>query len=104
MGLFDINPGAQDSLNTPIYYNDATCAPQYSGATPPTPTNPTGTPGNDLQCSRPYFSQFPQYSVIDEAKSNLGSIYNSLQTSLRLQGYPRADRPVRLHLVPCHRL
>ncbi len=80
MGLFDINAGALNSLNTPIYYNDPTCAPQYSGATPT-------TPGNDLQCSRPYFSQFPNFSVIDEAKSNLGSIYNSLQTSLRLQGY-----------------
>jgi hypothetical protein len=80
MGMFDINPGAQNSLNTPIYYDDPTCSPQYSGATP-------STPGNDLQCSRPYFSQFPQYSVIDEAKSNLGSIYNALQTSLRLQGY-----------------
>jgi hypothetical protein len=36
---------------------------------------------------RVYATQFPQYSVIDEAKSNLGSIYNSLQTTLRLQGY-----------------
>jgi hypothetical protein len=80
MGLFDINPGALGALNTPVAYNDPTCAPQYSGATPT-------TPGNDLQCSRPYFGQFPGYSVIDEARSNLGSIYNSLQTSLRLQGY-----------------
>ena len=55
------------------------CSPQYSGA--------RRLPRNDLQCSRPYFSQFPQYSVIDEAKSNLGSIYNALQTALRLQGY-----------------
>jgi hypothetical protein len=37
--------------------------------------------------ARVYAAQFPQYGVIDEAKSNLGSIYNSLQTSLRLQGY-----------------
>jgi hypothetical protein len=83
MGLFDINPGALNSLNTPVLYNDPnypTCTPQYSGATPT-------TPGNYLQCSRPYFNQFPNFSVIDEATSNLGSIYNSLQTSLRLQGY-----------------
>lgn len=36
---------------------------------------------------RPYQSQFPGFSVIDEARSNLGSIYNSLQTSLRVQNY-----------------
>ena len=29
----------------------------------------------------------PNFSVIDEAKSNLGSIYNSLQTSLRIQSW-----------------
>jgi Carboxypeptidase regulatory-like domain/TonB dependent receptor len=60
MGMFDINPGALNSLNISA---DA------------------------LQSSRPYFSQFPNFSVIDETTSNLGSIYNSLQTSLRLQGY-----------------
>jgi len=80
MGLFDINPGALGALNTQVSYTDPTCGPQYSGATPT-------TPGNDLQCSRPYFGQFPGFSVIDAARSNLGSIYNSLQTSLRLQGY-----------------
>ncbi len=80
MGIFDINAGALNSLNTPIAYNDPVCLPQYSGATP-------STPGNNLQCSRPYFNQFPNFSIIDEAKSNLGSIYNSLQTSLRFQNY-----------------
>ncbi|AXC15244.1 Oar protein [Acidisarcina polymorpha] len=80
MGMSDINAGALNSLNVAVPYGSATCAPQYSGATPT-------TPGNDLQCSRPYFSQFPQFSVIDQATSNLGSNYNSLQTSLRLQGY-----------------
>jgi len=80
MGLFDINPGALGALNTPVPYTSATCTPQYSGATPT-------TPGNDLQCSRPYFSQFPNDSVIDSVKSNLGSIYNSLQTTLRVQNY-----------------
>ena len=80
LGLFDINPGALGSLNTPVPYTSTTCAPQYSGATPT-------TPGNDLQCSRPYFSQFPNFSVIDEAESNLESKYNSLQSSLRIQGF-----------------
>jgi hypothetical protein len=60
MGMFDINAGALNSLNISA---DA------------------------LQSSRPYSSQFPNFSVIDETTSNLGSIYNSLQTSLRLQGY-----------------
>jgi Carboxypeptidase regulatory-like domain/TonB dependent receptor len=36
---------------------------------------------------RPYQSQFSNFSVIDEARSNLGSIYNSLQTSLRVQNW-----------------
>jgi hypothetical protein len=40
-----------------------------------------------LQASRPYFSKFPSFGTIDEARSNLGSIYNSLQTSLRLQSW-----------------
>lgn len=80
MGMFDINAGALNSLNTPVSYNDPNCTPQYSGATPT-------TPGNDLQCSRPYFGQFPNFSVIDESTSNLGSVYNALQTSLRLQGF-----------------
>ncbi|MGD0734680.1 MAG: TonB-dependent receptor [Terracidiphilus sp.] len=80
MGLFDINPGAAGSLNTAVPYNSTTCTPAYSGATPT-------SAGTNLQCSRPYFSQFPNFSVIDEAKSNLGSIYNSLQSTLRIQNY-----------------
>ncbi len=80
LGMFDINPGALNSVNNPIAYTDTACPPQYSGAAP-------GTPGNDLQCSRPYFSQFPNFGTIDEARSNLGSDYNSLQTSLRLQSW-----------------
>jgi hypothetical protein len=80
LGLFDINPGALNSVNVPIAYDDATCTPAYSGATPT-------SPGNDLQCSRPYFSKFPNFSVIDEARSNLGSNYNSLQTTLHVQNY-----------------
>ena len=80
LGLFDINPGALGALNTPVGYNSNSCSPLYSGAAP-------GQPGNNLQCSRPYFSKFPNFSVIDEARSNLGSIYNSLQTSLRSQNW-----------------
>lgn len=80
LGLFDINPGALNSLNVSVPYSSTSCLPQYSGATP-------STPGNNLQCSRPYFSQFPNFGVIDEARSNLGSNYNSLQASLRLQNW-----------------
>jgi len=58
MGLFDINPAQP------------------------------GTAGLDNpNLTRPYYSQFPNFTVIDEAKSNLGSIYNSLQTSLRIQSW-----------------
>jgi hypothetical protein len=39
------------------------------------------------QTSRPYYSQFPNFGSIYEEKSNLGSIYHSLQTSLRLQNW-----------------
>lgn len=59
MGLFDINPAAPGSASL-----------------------------SDPNVTRPYYAQFGDaYSVIDEARSNLGSIYNSLQTSLRFQGY-----------------
>lgn len=44
-----------------------------------------GSGGDDT--TRPYYGQFPQFSVIDEAKSNLGSNYSSLQTTLRLQSW-----------------
>jgi hypothetical protein len=37
--------------------------------------------------TRPYYSQFPQFSVIDSERSNLGSNYNSFQTTLRLQNW-----------------
>jgi hypothetical protein len=87
LGLFDINPGALGALNTPVPYNSTTCPPQYSGATAPSSSNPLGVPGNALQCSRPYFSQFPNFGVIAEERSNLGSIYHSMQTSLRAQNW-----------------
>jgi hypothetical protein len=57
MGMFDINPAL----------------PNVSGS-PDTTT-------------RPYYSQFPSFGVIDEARSNLGSIYHSLQTTLRVQSW-----------------
>jgi hypothetical protein len=58
LGLFDINPAAVGTAGL---------------------ANPNLT--------RPYYNQFPNFSVIDEARSNLGSIYNSLQTTLRVQNY-----------------
>jgi hypothetical protein len=57
MGLFDINPAKPNAAETP----DTT--------------------------TRPYYSQFPAFGVIDEARSNLGSIYHSLQTTLRIQSW-----------------
>jgi Carboxypeptidase regulatory-like domain/TonB dependent receptor len=56
-GMFDINPAL----------------PNLSGS-PDTTT-------------RPYYNQFPSFGVIDEMRSNLGSIYHSLQTTLRLQNW-----------------
>jgi hypothetical protein len=58
LGLFDINPAL----------------PGTAGL-----ANPNLT--------RPYYSQFPGFSVIDEARSNLGSIFNSMQTTLRVQNW-----------------
>ena len=60
LGIFDINQGALNSANISA---------------------------SALQSSRPYFGQFPNLGWIYEEKSNLGSIYNSLQTSLRLQSW-----------------
>jgi Carboxypeptidase regulatory-like domain/TonB dependent receptor len=58
LGLFDINPAQ----------------PGTAGL-----ANPNLT--------RPFYGQFPNFSVIDEARSNLGSNYNALQTTLRVQNY-----------------
>jgi len=57
LGLFDINPAAPNASESPV------------------------------NSTRPYSKQFPAFGVIDEARSNLGSIYNSLQSSLRLQSW-----------------
>ncbi len=48
----------------------------------------TGTlPDGTKVLNRPYAAQFPQFGVINEAKSNLGSIYNSLQATLKVQSW-----------------
>ena len=71
MGLFDINPALPGTAGLP---DPNLTRPYY---TPPCPSGETCpvVPG-----------KFP-FTVIDEAKSNLGSIYNSLQTSLRIQSW-----------------
>jgi hypothetical protein len=46
--------------------------------------NPSESPDTT---TRPYYKQFPAFGVIAAARSNLGSIYNSLQTTLRLQSW-----------------
>ncbi len=46
--------------------------------------NTTGGPVNAL---RPYATAFPQFGVINEANSNLGSIYHSLQTNVKIQNW-----------------
>ena len=60
LGIFDINP-----------YTDRLNADGSVNANP----------------SRLYAAQFPAFGVIDEERSNLGSIYNSLQSSIRVQGW-----------------
>jgi hypothetical protein len=72
----DINQPALGSLYTPVAYNSTTCPAAFSGATPT-------TPGNDLQCSRPYFSQYPNFGVINQINSAASSNYNALQVTLR---------------------
>jgi hypothetical protein len=63
LGLFDINPIDVTNLKN----------------------NPAAQANPNIL--RPYYGQFPNFTVIDEARSNLGSNYNSLQTSLRIQNY-----------------
>jgi len=57
MGVFDINPALPNSTSIPV---DST---------------------------RPYYNQFPDFGVIDEVKSNLGSIYHSLQSTIKVQNW-----------------
>jgi hypothetical protein len=81
--LQDINQSALGSQYVSVPYNSTTCAPGFSGAIAPTPGNPAGTPGNNLQCSRPYFSQFPNFGIINQINSAASSSYNALQVTLR---------------------
>jgi hypothetical protein len=43
--------------------------------------------GKTLQQSRPYYSEFKNFGVINELRSNLSSNYNSLQATLNLVSY-----------------
>ena len=74
--LQDINQAAVGSQYQSVPYTSATCAPGFSGAT-------LTTPGNNLQCSRPYFSQFPNFGIINQINSAATGSYNSLQVTLR---------------------
>ena len=72
-GMFDINAAALGSAYIPC---------------PPGESNADGSCNvNTQQETRPYNSQFPNFGVIDEARSNLGSIYHSLQSTLRVQNW-----------------
>jgi hypothetical protein len=74
--LLDLNQAALNSENVPVPYNSTTCPAAFSGATPT-------TPGNDQQCSRPYFSQYPNFGIINQLNSAASSSYNALQVTLR---------------------
>jgi hypothetical protein len=76
MGLFDINPESQGS-------NLLACPPIYIG----NGGNCTISQAQIQQSTRPYNAQFPAFGVIDEVRSNLGSIYHSLQATINLQSY-----------------
>jgi hypothetical protein len=57
--------------------------------------SPTSTPAQvasaqvALQASRPFFSQFPDFGIINEVNSNGNSNYNSLQTVLKVREWHR---------------
>jgi hypothetical protein len=69
--VVDINQAAQGSA-----FDAPTCAAIYADA---------GT-GNQ-QCSRPYFSKFPDYSVINQVQSGENANYNSLQAFIKTQAW-----------------
>jgi hypothetical protein len=75
--LEDVNQSALGSLYTSVPYNSTTCSPGFSGATSST------SPGNNLQCSRPYFGQFPNLGIVNQIDSSASASYNALQTSLK---------------------
>jgi hypothetical protein len=67
----DINQAAQGSA-----FAAPTCAAQYASA----------GAGNQ-QCSRPYFSLFPNFATVNTVESNDNSNYNSLQALLRVSAW-----------------
>ena len=69
--VIDVNQAAQGSA-----FENPTCAPQYASA----------GQGNQ-QCSRPYFSKFPNYAVINQVQSGANANYNSLQATLRIANW-----------------
>jgi len=76
LAIQDINQPALGSLYAAVPYTSASCPAAFSGATPT-------TSGNDQQCSRPYFSKFPNFGVINQINSAATSSYNSLQLTVR---------------------
>jgi len=58
-----------------------------SGFNNSTVIGPNGFPFTFQQASRPYFSQFPNFGVINEFRSVGTSNYNSLQTTLRSKAW-----------------
>jgi hypothetical protein len=73
MGISDINAAALGSAYIPCPTIDVLSSGSCSI--------------NTQQNTRPYNAQFPNFGVIDEERSNLGSIYHSLQTTLRVQSW-----------------
>jgi hypothetical protein len=67
----DINQAALGSA-----FAAPTCAPTYASS----------AQGNQ-QCSRPYFTAFPQYGVINQIQSRNTSNYNSLQALVRTESW-----------------
>jgi Carboxypeptidase regulatory-like domain len=49
--------------------------------------NQAGLGSGDAQSTRPYYSQYPNYGVINQIQSNGTSNYNGLQTSLRIASW-----------------
>jgi hypothetical protein len=75
LDLVDVNQAALGSAFMPPS-SDPSCLPQYSSA----------APGNE-QCSRPYYSRFPNFGVINQLQSGANSNYNSLQAVWRTQNW-----------------
>lgn len=75
LDVLDINQAALGSAFVPASIGP-NCSAKYAAA----------FPGNE-QCSRPYYSQFPNFGVIDQLQSVANSNYNSLQSSWRVQSW-----------------